>query len=190
MAEEKSDRRLVVETINVPKSVGRDGFLRTVDEILKLSRVQSILIEAKGTVEYKRYIVNGDQAKANVEFEDLEPYAILRNSSVDELTSECLSAAVVITSMIDMATNDGLYPIAFVTGADTVLWNWYRATTGFEVRSKKFLCGLPLYFDRHAPDTALILCAASTRDSSLIAMQRAYKVEMVSTTDDTTVEVI
>ena len=183
-------RRLVEETIEVPKNTGIEGFLHTVRELLKLPRVQSIVINAKGVVEYARYVVEGETNGHAIEFDSVEPYSILRNGSVEELSASSLNAAVTITSLLDIAAKDGWHPVAFVTGAASVLWTWYMTTTGFEIFSRDSLCGFPLYLDRHAPDTALILCVSRTKTASLVDAHRSYKVEMSVVGPETEVEVI
>lgn len=80
--------------------------------------------------------------------------------------------------MLDQVAKDQLTPLAFATGRMTVLWEWYRFTTGytFEVHDRFF--GLPLLTDRQLPDTALLLCAGYGRGARFIDTQVSYKVEM------------
>lgn len=186
----EENQRLEEGTVQVPKNTGIPGFLHTIQEILKLPRVQSITIDAKGRVAYRRLVVNGERASIDVTFDRVEPYALVRNGPLDEVTSSTANAAVTLASMLDMSCNDGLYPTAFVVGANTTLWDWYVKSTGFEVYSREFLCGLPIYQDRHVPDTALILCAAGNKGASLADTQKSYKLEMEIVDMTTEVEVI
>lgn len=184
------NNNLVESTITVPKNTGVTGFIHTIKEILKLSRVQSIHINSKGVVEYKRYVSDGEHRDFNIDFSGIEPYGIIRNGILSELIVSSCNAAVTIISMLDMAHSDNLYPVAFVTGANSTLWDWYKTTTGFQLSSNDSLCGLPLYTDRQAPDSVLILCAAHNKTSELIDTHKSYKIDMSVVGLDTTVEVI
>lgn len=186
----EESQRLEEGTVQVPKNTGIPGFLHTIQEILKLPRVQSITIDAKGRVVYRRYVVNGERGQIEVGFEKVEPYALIRNGPLEEVTSSAVNAAVILASMLDAASNEGLHPVAFVAGANTVLWDWYVKSTGFEVYSREFLCGLPLLQDRHVPDTAIILCAAGNKNAGLVDAQKSYKLEMEIADMSTDVEVI
>ena len=74
----------ITKSINVPSNTGTDGFLRTVAEIIKMPRVQTITIEASGKVSYTRYTEEGEE-ELNVDFTDLNPYYIIRNSDLEEM---------------------------------------------------------------------------------------------------------
>ena len=187
--EEKTNR------IEVPKNTGIEGFLYAIKEILRRPRIQEIKIDSKGVITYRLY-AQKDKPINNVgiEFGDISPYGVIRNADVVELTVQSgQSAAVIVAAVLDIAATEQLYPIAFVTGADTVFWGWYRETTGTPFRSTNHLFGWPLYTDRLLPDTALILCTGYGKDAALVDTQRAYKIEMqfaLATPPDTTVEVL
>lgn len=168
----------VVDTVEVPKSTGVEGFIRLLREILHLPRVQAITIEANGKVSYRHFVLNGETRPIGIDFKGLEPYAVIRNAPIEELQVHIGNAAIIVTSVLDQAVREKLHPIAFVTGANSVLWKWYASTTGFSLQSQTHLCGLPIHKDRHAPDTALILCAAYSRGAELVDTQRSFKVEM------------
>lgn len=188
-----SDLQLVTHSIEVPKNTGVEGFLLTVREILKLSRVQSVSIDGKGKVTYKRYAEEVERQPIGIDYEGIEPWSIARNApdGIEELTLSSTNAGVVLTAILDRASMEGLYPTAFISGPNTILWKWYQYTTNFSLGSNKRLCGLPLLLDRHVPDTALILCAAYTREGAIIDTQKAYKIEMHYVVAPTTdVEVI
>jgi hypothetical protein len=170
--------RRVEDSIEVPKNTGVTGFLRTLEQIIRLPRVQDIRVDIKGKVSWSRYVLDGESEPLGVEFEDLEPWAIIRNSEVVELPVRSTNVALVLSMMLDKATSEALHPIAFASGADTVLWEWFADSTGYRLGSNNSVMGLPLYLDRHAPDTALILCAAYTKGAALIDTQKAYKIEM------------
>ena len=175
-----SELQLVTESIDVPRNTGIDGFLHTVREVLKLSRVQSINIDGKGKVTYKRYTDDDDRRLVGIDFTDVEPWHLTRNApdGVEELLLSSTNAAVTLTAMLDRASYEKLYPVGFVSSPNTMLWGWYQYTTGFSLGSHERLCGVPVYYDRHVPDSALILCASFSRDGALVDTQKAYKIEM------------
>ena len=187
------DYKEIVNSIDVPPNTGVDGFLHTVRTILDLPRVQSINIDGNGKVTYKHFVADDDEAVIGVEFKGLEPWYIIRNAEVQEMLVEHSSAATVVASLLDRMSLERLHPIAFVTGANSVLWEWYRTTTGDHLQSNDYLFGLPLYLDRNAPDSVLLLCAGYSRSSALIDTKKSYKIEMSVGREQvplTTVEVI
>ncbi len=175
-----ADLELVTHSIEVPKNTGTSGFLHTIAELLKLTRIQGINIDARGKVTYTRYVDEDEAVPIKVDYEGVEPYHTIRNApdGVEELRVESVNAAVTVASVLDKATTEKLHPIAFIASPNTVLLDWYRSTTGYSLGSSRFLCGLPVHHDRHVPDTALILCAAFVRDGALVDTQKAYKIEM------------
>lgn len=189
------DYKEVTNTIRVPANTGLAGFLHTLKEILKQPRVSTINIDARGSVTYKRHVlVTEDEPEQNygVNFDTLQPAHVIRNSHTQEfLPPSGLPASTVIGMMFERAAREQYNPLAFVTGADTSLWRWYRYTTGHELEAGDTLFGLPLLKDRHIPDTALVLCAGYGRDAEFIDTRTSYKFEMPSYTfPDTTVEVM
>lgn len=177
-----NDLKEVKDTIEVPKNTGIEGFLQAIRGLLRLPKIVDIHIDARGKISYRRYVREADNspnAGLDVEWAKLQPAFIVRNTDVEEVSAyESTNAGVVIGSMLDMVAVAQLHPLAFVTGADTVLWEWYRVTTGVVLRGKSSLHGLPLYTDRNLPDTALILTAGYGRDAELIDARNSYKLEM------------
>lgn len=168
----------IEDSVEVPKNTGTDGFLRTIEYVLNLSRVQSVSIDAKGTVSWRRFVTDEEPPVVGLEFGDLEPWGIIRNGEVVELPLLSTNAAITLSMMLDRASAERLFPVGFVTGAETVLWDWFSESTGYAPLSRDAITGLPVYLDRHAPDTALILCAAYAKDGALVDTQKSYKVEM------------
>ena len=188
-----SDLQLVTQSIDVPKNTGIEGFMLTLRELLKLPRLQSVNIDAKGRVTYKRYAEEGERQKIGVDYEGVEPWHIARNApdGVEELLLSSPNAAVTLTAVLDRASGEKMFPTAFVASPNTILWKWYQYTTGFALGAQRHLCGLPIHFDRHIPDTALILCSSFVREGALVDTQKAYKIEMNYVVAPTTdVEVI
>jgi hypothetical protein len=183
----------VQDVIEVPKNAGLDGFLHTIRTYLRKPRVQEIVIDARGKVTVRRY-VRADDSDRNVgiDFGELQPSGIVRNSHVEEVTVlGGASAAVAIGGLLDMVAVAQFKPTAFMTGPATALWDWYRVTTGVALRNREQLHGLPLLLDRQIPDTALILTMGYGRDAALVDTRQALKIEIPTySLPDTTVEVI
>ena len=120
----------VTGTIEVPKNVGIKGFLKAIEALLALPRVQSINIDARGQVEYRHFVREGEgNGPLEVTFDSLMPYAVIRNSRVVELGDPDLNAAVALGQLFNMAAADHLHPVALVGGANTHLWSWYESST-------------------------------------------------------------
>ena len=175
-----ADLELTTNSIEVPKNTGAEGFLHTIRVLLKLTRVQSISIDARGKVTYTRYVDVDEDEPVKMDWEGVEPWHVARNApeGVEELMVGSTNAAVALAAVLDKITSEKLYPTAFIASPNTVLWRWYQVTTGYSLASTQHLCGLPLHFDRHVPDTALIICSAFVRDGALVDTQKAYKIEM------------
>jgi hypothetical protein len=167
------------ESIEIPKGTGIEGFLRAIREILQLSRLQEIHVDARGKVSYKYFLREGETAKAlDVEFESLMPYAIVRNGHVEEVLPRGNNAAVVIGQMFAKAALDHVYPVAWVAGANTIFWEWFDKSTGQASLVHEELFGLPFVRDRMVEDPVLLLCTAYGRNASLTDTQRSYKLLM------------
>ena len=173
----KADFEEIRESIDVPKNTGVTGFLQTVEGILRLPRVQEIRIDSKGKVDY-RYFLREDEEKKPLEmdFDTLQPYAVIRNGVVVELETPHENAAVALGQVFAQMTADQLFPVAFVGGAASTFWQWYTASTGIELRTQDDLYGVPFLKERMLEDYMLVLCAAYTRHSALIDTQRSYKI--------------
>jgi hypothetical protein len=70
---------------------------------------------------------------------------------------------------------DKLNAVAFVGGANSRVWAWYKESTGNDLVSRDELHGVPFVSDRHIEDHVLMLCAAYAKVASLIAIQKSYK---------------
>ena len=170
------------ERIDVPKNSGVDGFLLALRRILSLRHVVHVSISDKGRVEYRRFVPKESESQAiDIEFDDVSPYFIIRNSEVEELSDTGPNGAVASYLMFRKARIDGLVPIAFATGANTWLWNWFAATTGSKLDTPKdTFFGLELLTDRHIPDEALIMCAGFERDARMVDTRKCYKISLVT----------
>lgn len=170
----------VTDVVEVPSNVGVEGFLQTIRVYLRKPRVQSILIDSRGKVSVRRFVMEGDtERNVGIDFTELQPSAIVRNAHVEEVTVlGDTNAAVVLGSLLDLVAVSQLKPLAFMTGASTALWEWHRVTTGVTLKNHETLYGLPLYSDRGLPDTALVLAAGFGRDAALVDTRRAFKIEI------------
>lgn len=188
-----SEFKEVVDTIEVPSNAGLEGFLHTMRIYLRKPRVQEITIKAGGKVSVRRYARSDDSDRnVGIDFSELQPHGIVRNAHVEEVTMlEGANAAVVVGGLLDMVSVSQLKPTAFMTGAASALWEWYRISTGTALRNRENLHGLPLYTDRKLPDTALILTAGYGRDAALVDTRNAFKIEIPTYAEpETTVEVM
>jgi hypothetical protein len=166
----------VRESVDVPKNAGVQGFLKTVEGILRLPRVQEIRIDARGKVDFRYFLREGEQHKPlEMDFETLLPYSIIRNNKVVELVDVDPNAAVAVGQLFDLAAADHLFPVAFVGGPGSLFWQWYETTTAIHLAAREELYGVPFLSDRALEDYVLVLCAAYTRSAALIDTQRSYK---------------
>lgn len=163
-------------SITVPKSTGLEGFLHAIKKILTLPNIQRIEITNKGEVSY-RYFSPKDSSPEplGIDFETLEPYAVIRNSKVVELQKPSLNAAVSLCQLFSMAAADKLHPIGFAGGPASDVWAWYEESVSLPIGDRDTLLGLPYWPDRMFEDSVLVLCAGFARDGSLIDTQKAYK---------------
>jgi len=172
----------IVRTIPIPENTGVPGFLRVLEEIIKLPRVQEITIEALGRITYRRYVLEGEadtKGPIQVDLSHLQPHHIIRNASVEEyLYPPGTPAPSVLGAVLDRATLQKYTPIAFATGAGSYLYPWYFYSTGSELQTKDRLMGYPLYFDRALPDTTLVLCTGDGRTHSLVDTRYSIKIEI------------
>lgn len=164
------------DTIEVPKNTGLPGLFRVLGEMLnEIPRVKEILIKSSGQVRYTWYIPVGATEKAlQVHFEDLRPYSVIRNTHLEEVVPKL--PHMVLSSLFLACDRDRLYPICFITGAETLLWRWMASAFGSEYGQTESIYGYPLLTDKNVPDDALILCASFARTNQLADTYRCYKV--------------
>lgn len=177
------------ETIEVPKNTGRKGFLHVIDKILQLDRVQEINIDARGNVTYSRFLREDFAPEAvdigpKISFETLMPYACVRNGTVEEITVGERHPSPAVAKMFQRVSNARLYPVAFICGANTTLWDWFKICENLEVENREEFYGLPLLPDRHVEDYVLILAAAYGRSADITEAQKSFKITMPQRRDD------
>lgn len=173
------DLKETTTTVEVPAHSGVEGFLHAIREIIKQPRVRRIVIDSAGRVSYTRQQVNGEPENQGVDFGPMEPYNVMRNREMHELSyPRNLGACDVLTAMFDAVTSSGFTPICFAVGVGTVLWEWCHFTSGVDIRNREYLCGYPVYTDRQLPDTALVLMAGVDHTRALVDTRLSVKVEM------------
>lgn len=188
------DYEEVTQTIEVPKNVGVEGFLRTVREILRLEGVQQLVVSLRGQVTYKRLIPAGFSTwQIGVDFEGLEPSYVIRHGTILEVVDSYPSSpAVTVAQMYDQLAIERLTPVCWAVGAATTLYRWFHASTGYAPKMQESFYGLPVYTDRAIPDSVVILCAGLGKNASLVDCHRFIKLDTgnISFSPLTTVDVL
>lgn len=170
----------VLSSTRVPAGSGVDGFQRAIGQILKVPRLQEIRISSTGEIQYRHTVREGAEEIRVPEptYEDLLPYAIIRNSSVVELSIERRRGPLsALSVMFGRIQNEHMSPVAFVGGAGTLFWRWYE-TEGERLYSDDRLFGLPFYRDRYVSDDALVLCAAFSRSENMQDVRKCFKIAL------------
>jgi hypothetical protein len=170
----------VTDTLEVPKHVGVEGFILAIRSILKLPRVVSIAIDAKGKITHTRFIRKEEPRKTiEVDFDTVAPSAIIRNGTVVEMDLEAYmnNAATCIAAMFARAAADHMYPVAWVVGGATHLHQWHQKTTEVSLPANS-VYGLQVFYDRFIPDETLLLACAYGPNSALVDTRMAYKITM------------
>jgi hypothetical protein len=174
-----SEYKEITESIDVPTHSGLEGFFVALRKILKMPRVTNVNIDARGKVSYTRFARAEEPRKTiDIDFDAVSPGALVRNIELQELDVPMASgAAVAIAALFSAASSDHLYPIGFVTGANTVLPDWHLKSTGVKIPVDS-LYGFPLYKDRFIPDETLLLVTGYSLETSLPDAQKSYKIAM------------
>ena len=169
-----------IDSIDCPKDSGVAGLTRLFKSLLKeIPRIKKIVINSTGKVEYTWYAPTGAPDRAlSVKFDDLLPYAVIRNSLLEEISVQGDSPVLAIAKLFMACHKNRLYPIALVTGAETKLWKWYEASIGAPVEASGTFCGYNVLKDREVPDDVLILCGTFARSDELTDTYCAYKITM------------
>lgn len=173
-----SEYRKETHTVQVPKNTGRHGFLRALDRILTLSKVQTIVIKATGLVTYERFVAPGEKDPVGVDYDGLEPYHVIRNGEVIDVPVQQLDEMWrLLFQLFGRAELERLVPVALVTGGNTLLWELLRRE-GVPSSTRLMLFGLPVLADRGMPDHTVTLCTAFERTAALIDCHRFFKMDI------------
>jgi len=164
----------------VPKNAGIKGLLKTVEAILsEIPSIQTIVIGADGRISYTWLAPEGteDKKALEVDFTDVLPYAIIRNTRVVEVTTQDPGPRVALVELYNKAARERRYPICLVAGTDTHLWQWL----------KEPLCdalfGCSILYDPEVPDDVLILCTSYARTTNIADTDCAFKLTMLEVGD-------
>lgn len=177
-----SEFQEVTDTVEVPTHAGVEGFLAAIRKIIKQPRVTQLNIDVAGKVTYTRFARPEEPRKhIEVDFESVAPGAIVRNLELEELNAFHLldNAAVCIAAMFQAASLEQMYPVGFVTGANSSLFDWHKQTTGV-VLINNTAYGYPIFRDRFIPDETLLLVTAFARGAGLMDARKSYKIAMPS----------
>jgi hypothetical protein len=170
----------VTDTIDVPQHAGVEGFIAAIRQVLKKPRVTQVIIDAHGKLTFTRFARPEEPRKhVEVDFETVSPASLVRNAEVQEIDLSRWddNAAVCIAMMFHTASLEQMYPVGFVTGANTRLFDWHKQTTGVMLLNNTAY-GLPVHRDRFISDDALLLVTAYARNAGLIDVQKSYKMTM------------
>lgn len=162
--------------IQVPPATGIPGFLKVVAGILERPRVQEIVL-SKDKITYRRFR-REDEAEAELEMDlaTLMPMAVIRNSQLEELRLITdTNAATVVSQLFAKAHMDGMNPIAFASGPNSLFFAWHARTTNV-VLAKEECYGVPFLADPELPNEALVLCTGYSRRAALPDTVRSYKI--------------
>lgn len=168
------------QSIEVPSHAGVEGFLAALRQVLKQPRVTHIDIDAQGKVTYTRFVRKEEPRKhVEVDFDSVSPAMLVRNIEVQELDLFLLlgNAAICVAAMFYAASVEQMFPVGFVTGANSVLPSWHKDTTGVMLLPSTAY-GLPIYRDRFIPDETLLLVTAYARGAGLVDARKSYKIAM------------
>lgn len=170
------------EELVPPKGSGIPGLLKAITEIVGLGRVQEIRIKATGKIEYDFYLRKTEQVqKLNVDFEKVMPYAIVRNSKIQELPYPSSHAATAIAELFNLAGKEHMFPIAFLGSENSSFWSWYADSTGLVPDTKEELFGLPFLFDAIVPEMTLLMCTGYKRNSLITDTVKSFKITIPRT---------
>lgn len=166
------------DSVTIPKNTGLAGLLATIKSLLEeIPRVKELRLTQAGVLHYTWYApVGALERTPRIAFEDLQPYAVIRNNQVQEVAVP--SQALLLFSLFMECQQDRLYPICLVVGAETIFWRWLQAVTEMRVPTNSSMFGYPVLADPNVPDDVLILCSAYARSSHIEDTYRAYKALM------------
>ena len=180
-----TDLELVEESLQVPSSTGMEGFILVIRKILKLSKVQSIHIDASGRMTWSRLAVSAAAESQDwageALFDKVSPGFIIRNNDIEELEVP-LEPLQGIARIFQKAALQHLHPVAWVSGPRSAFWAWHARAVGFSMSAgKDEVYGFPFLYDKEIPEDTLILCTAYERGSAMIDVKKSFKLVMLNT---------
>jgi hypothetical protein len=172
---------LIEETTEIPKGSGIDGFLLVIKHILIMPRVQSITIDGRGKIHMKRYARKDEPTvQSMLDLATVEPATIAMANTIEEVVydqHDLRGAIDIVCMLMSKASVDKLYPVCFLAGVQTPLFDWIRKTSMFTF-SPDSLMGFPVHLLRTIPDDTLLLCTAFGPRASVVDIRHTYKVAL------------
>lgn len=167
------------EEIVVPKGAGVAGLLEAMKGVLNLPRVTNIVIQSPAKISYTFFLRKGDKkTQPQVSFDDLMPYAIVRNGEVEEIPYPSADAPSACAELFEHASRDHMAPVCFLGGENSAFWEWYKYSLGRDSPTREELFGLPFLTDRDMENMSLLLCTAYRRGGSIVDTIKSYKVSI------------
>lgn len=166
-----------VDVVEVPKGSGLKGLLKTVEGILtEIPRVKELHISSTGQVRYTWHIPEDAKPQAlDIQFNDLMPYAIIRNTNlVEVLAPEGSGVLESVSHLLNAVYKDRLQPVCFVVHPQSPL----RASLqkrGIDMGQDE-LFGYQVLEADELPQSALILCASYGRTIQIADTYKAYMI--------------
>lgn len=170
------------EEVELPRSYGMTNLLGLLKEIFNLPRTTEVLVSLKGgklTVAYKRFVLPDEPERPlKVDLKSLSPYNVLRGNPIRAL-SHNERAPLALAQAFELVGRDGLWPIGFVIGQKSALFEWCKETGPLECDelSESFF-GLPLFRDEELEPHILLLAASYHRGGALADTARCYQLSM------------
>ena len=175
--------RKEADKVEVPPGAGTAGFLETIKQLLELRGIDNIHISAKGLVEWERWVPkDGPEVEPfGIDLSTFTPHDAMRRGLMKEIVfvpEE--NAAETICKCFVAARVDGVVPICFATGPNTLLWKWFARKTAVtaSLPQDEFF-GLPLRRDSGVPNEALVMFAGYERTAQLVDSTHVYKIPLV-----------
>lgn len=169
------------ETFEIPKSTGLSGFLSVISSILKQPMVQLIEV-TPSKVRYKRMVQEGSNSMPlEIELETLTPYAVLRNCreiyefEFDDKLDFTKNVFLVLFTMFREVNEEQLYPICWMSGTRSLLFDHIKAATDRRWRDADDFMGLPFRTDAQIEDNILILCAGANQSRENVDVEYAFR---------------
>jgi len=166
------------DSIDVPASGGIPAYLKVLEYIFELPRVQRVVVTLD-KIEWTRYRrADEPTTPVEIDLESVLPYSVIRSHDVQEVLIDNLPNPIAALGMLFAKVHmDGYSPILFVTGMQSILPRWYSQQTGV-VLPPGTLHGHQVLGDSHIDDETLILCAGVSRRASLVDTQMSYKITL------------
>jgi len=169
----KSKTRVKVEKYPLPPTV--DGICSMIREILAPGLVQRIELDIDSPIRVTRSVPLEDGKE--LEDDDVDLEAVLRNIEMIEYTSENASPFQVIFDMMQLVNNEKLNPVFWVggTGSEKLIDEWLELRTRGMPGGLNRLLGIPVQRIKSLSEDTLILCASLYPSAGVDELSLAVK---------------